>query len=125
MINIPKRQTFFVFLIYKIFQMVSEQEISSVVSRIVEFYQPEKVILFGSYALGNADENSDLDFLLIKETNEHPLNRAAGIRKALRDILLPMDILVYTPSEISKDQARKFTFIYDVLRSGKILYASK
>lgn len=103
--------------------MVTEQDLGRLVSRIVEFYQPEKVILFGSYANGNADENSDLDLLLIKETDEHPLNRAAGIRKALRDVLLPMDILVYTPSEISKDQERKFTFIHDVLKSGRILYA--
>ena len=105
--------------------MVSNQDIDKVVLRIIEFYQPEKVILFGSYAIGNADENSDLDFLLIKETNEPPLNRAAGIRKALRDVLLPMDILVYTPSEIAKDKERKFTFIYNVLKSGKILYATK
>jgi uncharacterized protein len=105
--------------------MVSEQDLNRVVSRIVEFYQPEKVILLGSYAFGNADENSDLDLLLIKETDEHPLNRAAGIRKALRDVLLPMDILVYSPSEILKDKERKFTFIYDVLKNGKILYTVK
>ena len=105
--------------------MLSEQELNSVVSRIVDLYQPEQVILFGSYALGIANENSDLDLLLIKETNEHPINRAAGIRKALRDLLLPMDILVYTPSEIAKDKNRKFTFIYNVMKTGKILYASK
>ena len=105
--------------------MVSQQDLDNVVSRIVEFYQPEKVILFGSYASGNAHEGSDLDLLLVKQTDEHPFNRAAGIRKALRDILLPMDILVYTPSEIANDQERKFTFIHDVLKSGKVLYAIK
>jgi uncharacterized protein len=105
--------------------MVSEQDINKVVSRIVEYYQPQEVILFGSYAHGIANENSDLDLLLIKETKEHPFDRAAGIRKALRDLLLPMDILVYTPAEILRDKERKFTFIYQVLKSGKILYASK
>jgi predicted nucleotidyltransferase len=105
--------------------MVSNQELDSLVSRIVEFYQPEMVILFGSYAYGNPHEGSDLDLLLIKQTNEHPLNRAAGLRMALRDMLLPMDILVYTPAEIAKDKERKFTFIYDVLKSGKVLYACK
>ena len=59
----------------------------------------------------------------MKQTNENPLNRAADLRKALRDILIPMDILVYTPSEIEKDKERKFTFIHDVLNSGKVLYA--
>ncbi|MDP1621424.1 MAG: nucleotidyltransferase domain-containing protein [Bacteroidales bacterium] len=93
--------------------------------RIVEVYQPEKIILFGSYASGNAHEGSDLDFLLVKQTDENPLNRAAGLRKSLRDFLLPMDILVYTPSEIAKDKEQKFTLIHDVLKSGKVLYACK
>ena len=103
--------------------MISELEISKVISRIVEIYRPEQVILFGSYAQGNANENSDLDLLLVKKTTVHPLNRAAEIRKALRDVLVPMDILVYTPEEILRDKERKFTFIHDVLKSGKVLYA--
>lgn len=105
--------------------MVSQQELNRLVLRIVEVYQPEKIILFGSYASGNAHEGSDLDFLLVKQTDENPLNRAAGLRKSLRDFLLPMDILVYTPSEIAKDKEQKFTLIHDVLKSGKVLYACK
>ncbi len=104
--------------------MVTEQEIKQVVDRIIEFYQPEKIILFGSYALGNANENSDLDLLLIKDTDEPVLNRAEGLHKALRDLFLPMDILVFTPSEISRDKDRKFTFIHDVLKTGKVLYGN-
>ena len=42
-----------------------------------------------------------------------------------KDILLPMDILVYTPTEIAKDKYQKFTFIHDVFKLGKILYANK
>ena len=105
--------------------MVSQLEMDMVVSRIVDFYQPEMVILFGSYASGNAHEGSDLDLLLVKQTNENPINRAAGIHKALRDLFIPMDILVYTPAEIAKDKERKYTFIHDVLKTGKLLYASK
>lgn len=105
--------------------MVSELELDKVVARIVEFYQPEQVILFGSYAYGVPHEGSDLDLLIVKETNENPANRTAGIRYALKDILLPMDILVYTPTEIAKDKDRKFTFIHDVFKLGKILYANK
>lgn len=105
--------------------MFSDEQIDKLVDRIVEFYQPEKIILFGSYALGNATENSDLDLLLIKETNEPAMNRAEGIHKVVRDLFLPIDILVYTPSEILKDRDRKFTFINDVMKTGKILYASR
>jgi len=105
--------------------MISQIEIDRVIDRIVEVYQPEKVILFGSYASGNASEDSDLDFLLVKQTNEAPVARAAGIRKALRDFLLPMDILIYTPDEIERDKDRKSTFIHNVLKSGRIVYAGQ
>lgn len=102
--------------------MVSSDELNRILSRIIEVSQPDAVILFGSYASGNATEESDLDFLLIKQTNELPVNRAASIRKALRDILYPMDILVYTPDEIEKNRNKKFTFIHEVFKTGKILY---
>ncbi len=103
--------------------MISQSEIDRIINRIVEVYQPEKVILFGSYASGNASENSDLDILLVKETDEEPVARAAGVRKALRDFLFPMDILIYTPDEIDRDKDRKYTFIHDVLKSGRVVYA--
>ncbi|MFH1160758.1 MAG: nucleotidyltransferase domain-containing protein [bacterium] len=105
--------------------MVTKQQLDRIVLRIIHLYQPEKIILFGSYANGTAKDNSDLDLLLVKDTNEAPVDRAALIRKSLRDFLLPMDILVYTPDEVEKDKNRKFTFVYQVLKSGKVLYARK
>lgn len=104
--------------------MVTEKDINTVVARIIEFYKPQQIILFGSYAMGTADENSDLDLLLVKDTDEPVLNRTEGIYKVLRDLFLPMDILVYTPSEIRKDKDRKFTFIHQALKTGKILYGN-
>ncbi|MBL7139048.1 MAG: nucleotidyltransferase domain-containing protein [Bacteroidales bacterium] len=103
--------------------MITPQQIERITERIVKVYRPDKVILFGSYANGTAKDISDLDLLLVKETNEDPVDRAAVVRLSLRDLLLPMDILVYTPDEIERDKHRKFTFIYHVLKSGKILYA--
>ena len=105
--------------------MISQHEIDRIINRIVEVYQPEKVILFGSYASGDASENSDLDLLVVKQTNEEPVARAAGIRKELRDFILPIDILIYTPDEIERDKDRKCTFIHNVLKSGRVLYAGK
>jgi len=105
--------------------MVTQKQMDQLISRIVDYCHPQQIILFGSYAGGRADENSDLDLLIIKETNEAIFERAAGIRKNLRDFIFPMDILVYTPSEIEKDKGRKFTFIHDILKSGKLLYAEK
>ena len=103
--------------------MISSKQLDSIVTRIIEIYQPEKIILFGSMADGTDKESSDIDLLLVKDTDENPVNRAAMIRKSLRDFILPLDILVFTPDEIERDKQRKFTFIYHVLKSGKVLYA--
>lgn len=50
-------------------------EIDKIVRRVVDVYQPEKIILFGSYAYGNPDSDSDQDFLIIKETSERLIVR--------------------------------------------------
>jgi uncharacterized protein len=105
--------------------MITQQQLDSIVSRIINIYYPEQIILFGSYASGTANEQSDLHLFLVKATDESPVERTAMIRKALRDFLLPMDILVYTPAEVNKDKERKFTFIHEVYKSGKILYERK
>lgn len=103
--------------------MITQEQLDHIISRIVKTSDPEKIILFGSYAEGKAWEGSDLDLFLVKETKEAPFDRSAEIRRALRDFLLPMDILVYTPEEVERDKDRKYTFIHEVLKSGKILYA--
>ena len=103
--------------------MVSKLEFEKVVVRIVNFYHPDQPILFGSYAYGMPHEGSDPDLLIVKETHESPDNRTGRIRNALKDFLLHMDILVYTPTEIAKD--RKFTFIHDVFKLGKVLNVNK
>lgn len=105
--------------------MIPKEQIETVVQQIVEFYQPEQVILFGSYASGTAHEGSDLDFLLVKETNESPSNRSALLRRKLRNLLIPMDILVFTPEEVAKDKFRKNTFIHEIFKNGKSLYECK
>jgi uncharacterized protein len=102
--------------------MMETQKLQQIVDRIIEVYGPEKIILFGSYANGTAKESSDIDLLLVKETNEVPVDRASFVRNSLRSFLLPMDILVYTPEEIERSKETKYSFISQVLKSGKILY---
>lgn len=103
--------------------MTTDNQLKIIVNRIVEFYHPETIILFGSMAEGIATDESDIDLLLVKDTSDPPVERAAEIRRSLKDILLPMDILVFTPDEIEKDRNRKFSFVYQVMKSGKVLYA--
>ena len=104
------------------YYMMASHQLEEIVARIIEVYHPEKIILFGSYANGSAKDSSDIDLLLVKHTNELPVDRAAMVRTSLRSFSFPMDILVYTPEEIENFKGSKFSFVSQVLKSGKILY---
>ncbi|HAQ19430.1 MAG TPA: nucleotidyltransferase domain-containing protein [Prolixibacteraceae bacterium] len=91
---------------------------------IASGYNPEKIILFGSYATGNPDENSDLDLFIIKETNLPRPERTIQVRKMLFGAKIPIDLIVYTPKEIEESKENKFSFVHEVLNTGKTLYSN-
>lgn len=102
--------------------MFAFEDIQAVVHKIIENSNPTKIILFGSYAYGNPTENSDIDLLIIKNTGE-PLNkRSHEIRRYLREIKMPMDILVYTEDEYKEQLCSKYSFISHLAEKGKVLY---
>lgn len=76
---------------------VTKHKVQAVVRTIIETSRPRKVILFGSYVRGNMHRNSDLDVLVVtKDDIENPRKESVRIRRALKGILMPMDILVGT-----------------------------
>ena len=100
--------------------------IDSILEKIVAKYHPQKVILFGSYAYGEPRPDSDLDLLIIKDTNERFLDRWIQVRGILSDPSrkIPLETLVLTPDEISRRLERGDQFIESILNNGKVLYAS-
>lgn len=96
--------------------------IDDIVNRIVAVANPQKVILFGSYAYGQPTKDSDIDIIVVKQT-QLPFNkRAADIRRSLRGVKAPIDILVYTPEELSKWKDCKLSFLGNVTAKGRVLY---
>ena len=69
---------------------------------ILKPYDPERIILFGSRARGEADEHSDYDLIIIKRTDRPFLDRLHDMVPYLREITRPADILVYTPEEFER-----------------------
>lgn len=102
--------------------MIETDKISEIVNKIVSGYNPEKIILFGSYATGNPNEDSDLDLLVIKDTDLPRPQRTVQVRKMIYGSMIPIDLIVYTPKEIDESKDNKFGFVYEVLNTGKILY---
>jgi predicted nucleotidyltransferase len=101
---------------------ISARNLKKIIHRIVDLVQPESVILFGSTARGEVRPESDLDLLIIKESDEPRYKRSVPIYHALRDIIISMDILVYTPSEVKEWQNVRQAFITTAIREGKVLY---
>jgi predicted nucleotidyltransferase len=99
--------------------------IGDIVRRIVETAQPDKIILFGSRARGDARPNSDFDILVIKESNEPGYRRDAPLYLALAGLNAPVDVLVYTPEEVTDWSAVPQAFITTALREGKVVYERK
>jgi len=102
---------------------ITNQKIQEVADKIVKEYQPEKIILFGSYAWGKPHKDSDVDLFIIKETQVAPLARIEMVDKIFSRREFPMDFLVYTPEQVEKRIAIEDLFVKDVITNGKILYA--
>lgn len=105
--------------------MIDEIKIENIISRIAKGYHPDKVILFGSFAKGNFTNDSDLDLLIIKDTDLPKQKRNFEIYKLLRGSMIPMDILVYTKSEFEEEILNKFSFLYSAIKTSKIMYERK
>ncbi|MER3458062.1 MAG: hypothetical protein C4309_04980 [Chloroflexota bacterium] len=97
------------------------EDIQQVVRQIVDRFHPQKVILFGSYARGEATRDSDVDFLVVMETEENPLHTAARISASI-DHPFPLDILVIRPSDLGASFERGGVFAKEVMTKGVVLY---
>ena len=96
--------------------------VGEIVRRIVETVQAERVILFGSRARGDARPESDVDLLVIAYSKQPRYRRAVPLYGALSDILVPMDIIVYTPEEVEEWKGVRQAFVTTAIREGKVLY---
>ena len=105
--------------------MITRVKIDEIANKIARNYNPDKIILFGSYANGEPNDSSDIDLLIIKKSSKPRYKRGNEVWKHLYGAMVPIDLIVYTPEEINKEKDNKYSFIYTVLKSGQILYERK
>ncbi|MBA4380395.1 MAG: nucleotidyltransferase domain-containing protein [Anaerolinea sp.] len=92
------------------------------VERIAQALKPEKIILFGSYAYGSPTPDSDVDLLVIMETNDSQKERYLSVARLLRPRQFPVDIIVKTPQEIEAALKTNSFFTREIFTKGVVLY---
>lgn len=100
----------------------AEQAIREMVRRIVRQFQPERIILFGSHARGEAGPDSDVDLLVVMPVKVSKHRQQVQIRVALHDVGIPKDIIVTTPEDFAWRKDVVGTIEYPAAREGKVLY---
>lgn len=99
-----------------------QKEIDRMVRLIVERFDPERIVLFGSYATGNAGPDSDVDLLVIMPIRGSKRETAIEIDRALIDRRVPLDLIVATPEEVERNRDVIGTVLRTALLEGKVVY---
>jgi len=106
----------------EIFQPLTEELLGEIVRRIVEGAHPERIILFGSYAYGTPRRDSDVDLIVVKRDVVSKRRESVRIRKLLRGILLPFDIIVVRPEEFEFYKDEPGSIFKEAFRKGVVIY---
>ncbi len=103
----------------------AKEILNNIVIRLRQDYDPEQIILFGSYAYGNPTDESDIDLLIVKDTNESILARWVRVRKLISPLRkgFAFSPIIITPLELETRLGKGDPFFEEILRRGKKLYA--
>ncbi|MCY3765444.1 MAG: nucleotidyltransferase domain-containing protein [Gemmatimonadetes bacterium] len=105
-------------------QKITEPLLDEIARKIVDHFHPDQIILFGSHAYGLPKQDSDLDLLVIMESDLRPTERSAAIASICRPKYVAMDVVVRTPEEI-RTRMRDFDpFLEEIFKLGRTLYKS-
>lgn len=98
------------------------RKLPEITARIVKTSDPEKIILFGSHARGDASEDSDLDLLVIVDGVQGLRAESIRMRRALRGLLVPVDLVLASSEQIERLGNEKSFVYHNALTEGRVLY---
>jgi predicted nucleotidyltransferase len=102
---------------------IPQLAIQSLVEQIATLYQPQKIILFGSYAYGTPRPESDVDILVIMDTQESEMEQAAAICRKI-PYRFGLDLIVCTPQRLAQRLEWGDSFLKEIIQRGATLYES-
>ena len=101
---------------------VTEELLDEVVRRVLAVGSPHKIVLFGSRARGDARPDSDLDLLILEDSELPGYARSPRYYLALTGLFPAKDIVVFTPEEVQEWSDVPNAFVTAALREGRVLY---
>ena len=102
---------------------IDRATIQAIAQLIVERFDPEQVILFGSQARGEVGEHSDVDLLVVLRGDAGQPRRGNPIRRAIAErFILPVDVIIRSPEALSEQRNDPYSFIHKALEEGEVLY---
>lgn len=101
---------------------ITAPKIRAAAKKIARELNPDKIILFGSYAYGKPNVESDVDLFVVMESDERWTKRQIQVSEVLRPRPFPVDIIVRTPSEIQERLRLQDCFIQEIIEKGIVLY---
>jgi predicted nucleotidyltransferase len=102
-------------------EKISQRTISSFARQVARQFNPQKIILFGSYAYGKPTEDSDVDILVVMPFKGRNPEKATEIWMATKP-RFPIDIMVRKPAELKKRLEMGDFFLREIIEKGKVLY---
>jgi predicted nucleotidyltransferase len=102
--------------------MITGEQIQQAVDRLVAVANPSKVILFGSYARGDATDDSDLDLMVIEQEVQNSGEEMIRLHSAVGDVGIGVDVLVYSDKEASRRSQVPGTLLYWAFKEGRVMY---
>lgn len=103
--------------------MIDNDIIEEVKKRLIDTFNPVEIYIFGSYAWGSPDEESDLDLLIVVDHYEDKYKALVEGYKALESMPIPKDILIFNKAEFEQCAENKTKICYVVRKKGKLIYA--
>ena len=102
--------------------MIAPEQIDAAVKTLAAAAQPEYIVLFGSYARGEAREDSDLDLLVIERQVEDRAREMVRLRRLLRPLRIPVDVLVFSSADVARWGDQPGSALYWALREGRVVH---
>jgi predicted nucleotidyltransferase len=102
--------------------MIAEPPLDQIAQKIVEAFNPRRIVAFGSRARGDARPDSDLDLLIEMESDLSPAERIRAVDRLFLPRQWSMDVVVFTPEEVARQQSSRNSLVQTAQREGRVLY---